>query len=240
MTRPEGPRLGFQKVHDPTPGKNRVHLDFSAADVEAEVTRLIGGSAPPRPARHSFGDSSAGWCSPTPRATRSAWRGGECAAAPPATAAGGQPRLSRVTSGAHPRDRHRRARRRHSRPAATVPRARPQGRRVPADPRDPRPPAHRRRAGDVLGDVERALLLQVVQGAPALLRRDHHRRDARRRCWPASARTPASSTSATAGRSPSRSSRTTTRPTSSRTRARPPASAASSATSWRWAPVRSR
>ena len=47
-----------------------------------------------------------------------------------------------------------------------------------ADPRDPRPPPHRRRAGHVLGDVERALLVQVVQGAPALLRRDHHRRDA--------------------------------------------------------------
>ena len=30
------------------------------------------------------------------------------------------------------------------------------------DPRDPRPPADQRRAGDVLGDVERALLLQVV------------------------------------------------------------------------------
>jgi predicted enzyme related to lactoylglutathione lyase len=36
----EGPRLGFQKVPDPTPGKNRVHLDFSAADVDAEVSRL--------------------------------------------------------------------------------------------------------------------------------------------------------------------------------------------------------
>ena len=34
---PEGPGLAFQKVDDPTPGKNRVHIDFSAADIEAEV-----------------------------------------------------------------------------------------------------------------------------------------------------------------------------------------------------------
>jgi predicted enzyme related to lactoylglutathione lyase len=40
VTRPEGPRLGFQKVPDPTPGKNRVHLDFGVADVDAEVSRL--------------------------------------------------------------------------------------------------------------------------------------------------------------------------------------------------------
>ncbi len=58
-------------------------------------------------------------------------------------------------------------------------------------------------------------------------------------CSSASARTPASSTSATAGPSPSRSRRTTTRRTSSRTRARPPASAASCATSSRWARARS-
>ncbi len=40
VVRPDGPRLGFQKVDNPTPGKNRVHLDFGAADVDAEVTRL--------------------------------------------------------------------------------------------------------------------------------------------------------------------------------------------------------
>jgi predicted enzyme related to lactoylglutathione lyase len=40
VARSEGPRLGFQKVPDPTPGKNRLHLDFSAEDVDAEVTRL--------------------------------------------------------------------------------------------------------------------------------------------------------------------------------------------------------
>ena len=42
VTRPEGPGLAFQKVDDPTPGKNRVHIDFSAADMEAEVKRLVG------------------------------------------------------------------------------------------------------------------------------------------------------------------------------------------------------
>jgi len=45
VTRPEGPRLGFQKVPEPTPGKNRVHLDFSAADVDAEVSRLTAAGA---------------------------------------------------------------------------------------------------------------------------------------------------------------------------------------------------
>ncbi|MBW0019903.1 MAG: VOC family protein [Mycobacterium sp.] len=40
VMRPDGPRLGFQKVPDPTPGKNRVHLDFGAEDVDTEVSRL--------------------------------------------------------------------------------------------------------------------------------------------------------------------------------------------------------
>jgi predicted enzyme related to lactoylglutathione lyase len=35
-----GPTLGFQRVDDPTPGKNRVHLDLVADDREAEVERL--------------------------------------------------------------------------------------------------------------------------------------------------------------------------------------------------------
>ncbi|MDT5070376.1 MAG: hypothetical protein QOK02_6531, partial [Mycobacterium sp.] len=30
VSRPAGPGLAFQKVDDPTPGKNRVHVDFSA------------------------------------------------------------------------------------------------------------------------------------------------------------------------------------------------------------------
>ncbi|WP_369812137.1 VOC family protein [Mycobacterium tuberculosis] len=29
VARTDGPRLGFQKVPDPAPGKNRVHLDFA-------------------------------------------------------------------------------------------------------------------------------------------------------------------------------------------------------------------
>ncbi|MGX9788171.1 VOC family protein [Mycobacterium sp. MMS18-G62] len=41
VSRPGGPGLAFQKVGDPTPGKNRVHIDFAAADMEAEVKRLV-------------------------------------------------------------------------------------------------------------------------------------------------------------------------------------------------------
>lgn len=41
VTRQGGPGLAFQKVDDPTPGKNRVHVDFSSADLEAEVKRLV-------------------------------------------------------------------------------------------------------------------------------------------------------------------------------------------------------
>jgi len=52
----EGPQLGFQKVPDPTPGKNRVHLDFSAADVDAEVSRLTAAGAT-EVGRHKFGDN---------------------------------------------------------------------------------------------------------------------------------------------------------------------------------------
>lgn len=53
---PEGPRLGFQKVPDPTPGKNRVHLDFGPADVDAEASRLTGAGATEL-GRHQFGDN---------------------------------------------------------------------------------------------------------------------------------------------------------------------------------------
>jgi predicted enzyme related to lactoylglutathione lyase len=53
---PDGPQLGFQKVPDPTPGKNRVHLDFSAADVDAEVARLTAAGATEAD-RHRFGDN---------------------------------------------------------------------------------------------------------------------------------------------------------------------------------------
>ena len=50
-----GPRLAFQKVDDPTPGKNRVHIDFTAADLEAEVGRLVGLGAT-ETGRHEFGE----------------------------------------------------------------------------------------------------------------------------------------------------------------------------------------
>lgn len=36
------PALGFQGVEDPTPGKNRVHLDMMTDDLQAEVARLTG------------------------------------------------------------------------------------------------------------------------------------------------------------------------------------------------------
>lgn len=53
---PDGPRLGFQKVPDPTPGKNRVHLDFTTPDVDAEVSRLTAAGAT-EVERHNIGDS---------------------------------------------------------------------------------------------------------------------------------------------------------------------------------------
>jgi predicted enzyme related to lactoylglutathione lyase len=56
VIRADGPRLGFQKVDDPTPGKNRVHLDFGAADVDAEVSRLTSAGAT-EVGRHSIGDN---------------------------------------------------------------------------------------------------------------------------------------------------------------------------------------
>ena len=37
-----GPNLGFQRVPDPTPGKNRVHVDFGSEDRDAEIERLVG------------------------------------------------------------------------------------------------------------------------------------------------------------------------------------------------------
>ncbi len=51
-----GPRLGFQRVDDPTPGKNRVHLDFATADdLESQVARLVALGAV-ETGRHAFGD----------------------------------------------------------------------------------------------------------------------------------------------------------------------------------------
>ncbi|HXY65100.1 MAG TPA: VOC family protein [Mycobacterium sp.] len=54
VSRSDGPRLGFQKVPDPTPGKNRVHLDFVAADLDADVSRLTAAGAT-EVGRHSLG-----------------------------------------------------------------------------------------------------------------------------------------------------------------------------------------
>lgn len=38
-------QLAFQLVEDPTPGKNRIHYDFAAPDLEAEVDRLVAAGA---------------------------------------------------------------------------------------------------------------------------------------------------------------------------------------------------
>jgi len=40
VTVPDGPALAFQKVENPTPGKNRLHLDLLADDLDAEVATL--------------------------------------------------------------------------------------------------------------------------------------------------------------------------------------------------------
>ena len=34
--------LSFQKVPDATPGKNKMHLDLMAPDLDAEIDRLLG------------------------------------------------------------------------------------------------------------------------------------------------------------------------------------------------------
>lgn len=34
-------RLAFQKIDDPTPGKNRVHLDMTTENLDDEVSRLV-------------------------------------------------------------------------------------------------------------------------------------------------------------------------------------------------------
>lgn len=42
---PRGLRLGFQKVPDPTPGKNRLHLDLHSRDRVRDVARLVAAGA---------------------------------------------------------------------------------------------------------------------------------------------------------------------------------------------------
>lgn len=40
-----GHKLGFQKVDDPAPGKNRIHLDMVSSDLDAEVVRVLAAGA---------------------------------------------------------------------------------------------------------------------------------------------------------------------------------------------------
>jgi predicted enzyme related to lactoylglutathione lyase len=54
VDRENWPALGFQRVEMPTPGKNRVHLDLTASDLDAEVHRLVGLGAT-ETARHDLG-----------------------------------------------------------------------------------------------------------------------------------------------------------------------------------------
>lgn len=55
---PEGVNLGFQNVADPTPGKNRLHLDFHLdGDIDTEVDRLKAAGAT-ETERHAFGDQA--------------------------------------------------------------------------------------------------------------------------------------------------------------------------------------
>jgi len=37
--------MAFQKVEDPTPGKNRLHLDLTTDDLDGEVDRLVDAGA---------------------------------------------------------------------------------------------------------------------------------------------------------------------------------------------------
>lgn len=45
VTIPAAPTLGFQKVPDPTPGKNRLHLDLTVPDRAAGVAALVADGA---------------------------------------------------------------------------------------------------------------------------------------------------------------------------------------------------
>ena len=55
---PGQPALGFQRVDDPTPGKNRVHLDLGADDPAEAVERLVASGAT-RVAGHTLPDGFA-------------------------------------------------------------------------------------------------------------------------------------------------------------------------------------
>ena len=110
--------------------------------------------------------------------------------------------------------------------------SRPQTGGIPAPPRYPRTRTADLRTRHLLGDVERALLLQIV---PRLV---EDAADPGRRSSRVPAKMPVSSISAMVMPSSSRWSCTTTPPTSNRSRGRQPASAASCAMSSRWARAR--
>lgn len=57
-TGPGRPAFGFQRVDDPTPGKNRVHVDLGADDPAAWVERLVAAGAT-RVASHAMADGFA-------------------------------------------------------------------------------------------------------------------------------------------------------------------------------------
>ena len=124
---------------------------------------------PASSARCSTTAGSACWLDRHRRGRRSAMAWFVVGAAGPRRA-GRSTRPSRRPPVAWPRGRHRRERAPDPRPGAALGRAGAEGGRVRPDPRDPRPPADLVRAGHVLGDVVRALLVQVLQGAPAPVR----------------------------------------------------------------------
>ena len=72
VARETGPRLGFQRVADPTPGKARIHLDFSTKDSKPRSEGWSVSEPPRRNATPSV--NSAGSYSKTPTATCSASR----------------------------------------------------------------------------------------------------------------------------------------------------------------------
>lgn len=54
-TEPGRPALGFQRVDDPTPGKNRVHVDLASDDPGGAVERFVASGAT-RVAEHALPD----------------------------------------------------------------------------------------------------------------------------------------------------------------------------------------
>jgi hypothetical protein len=61
VIRPEEPRLGFQKVADPTPGKTE-SIWISARPMSMLKSRGLPAPAPPRSAGTASATAFAGWC----------------------------------------------------------------------------------------------------------------------------------------------------------------------------------